>query len=96
MIAPAPNTIRNALARLVVRCADESNTKRRSHLRPSRVRPRSGPASKGWVGAAALLDINFQVLQRVVRGLPVRASTVERVRLALVTTGAMSPRDILR
>lgn len=69
--------VRNALVRLVVRLADESNA-----------RQRSGPKAKGWKPAGRKLGIAFVTLQSVAWG-NARASTVAKVRDALVTAGEL-------
>lgn len=70
--------VRNALVKLVVDCARESNG-----------RHRSGPQAKGWAGASRRLGgIAMTTLQSVAWGCA-RASTAEKVRAALVAAGLM-------
>lgn len=70
--------VRNALARLAVRCAQEAQGKHRS-----------GPKPKGWKAAGRILGIQFQTLQKVCWGQAVRPSTVAKVRDALVAAGEL-------
>ena len=76
----APKDLRNALARLVVRCAGESNA-----------RPRGGPRSEGWKPAAKLLGVHFQLVQKATRGERVRSDTVTRLREAMARIGEIVP-----
>ena len=89
----APDDIRNALARLVVRCAAESNARLWSsskHRSPD-VRLRGGPKAKGWKGAEKVLGISFQIIKKATEGRGVRSDTVERLRAALIAAGELKP-----
>ncbi len=79
----APDSLRNAIAKLVVECAAESNA--RLWPRRNGERPRGGPKSKGWKPAAVRLGLPFQILRRVCTGGSVRPETIERVQAAMAT-----------
>lgn len=87
----APDDIRNALARLVVRCAAESNARLwSSRSRPPGARVRGGPKAKGWKGAEKILGISFQIIKKATGGRGVRSDTVARLR-ALIAAGELTP-----